>query len=319
MQPLVSHPLDLNWQPQAVLLLAYGAAHSVEEVPAFVSHVRGGRETSPRQLQETADRYRQIGGCSPLHGITNRTAKRLQQAINKPVYVGMRHSKPFIHETLAHMADQGVNSCVVICLAPHHSDMSIGAYHRALVAGLQDLSYDLQYAFVQAWYNQPLLIQLWANAVQHMLRSAGLCAKQLQDSHRLLFSAHSLPERIVKQGDAYPHQLRKTAQFVAFHAGLALQSWELLFQSAPPSPEKWLGPHIEDRLPELAAQGVKQVFVVPIGFVSDHLEVLYDLDILAHEIAQSHDMQLHRATMPNDTPEFVAVLQSLIQGVCKQA
>ncbi|MEM7589182.1 MAG: ferrochelatase [Myxococcota bacterium] len=318
MQPLVSHPLDRNWQPQAVLLLAYGAARCVEEVPAFVRHVRGGRETSAHQLQETTERYRQIGGRSPLHDVTNRTACQLQEVLHKPVYVGMRHSQPFIHETLAEMANQGVQSCVVICLAPHHSSMSIGAYHKALATGLQDLSYDLQYAFVQAWHNHPLLVRLWARAVKRILQSAGLSANQLQNSHRVLFSAHSLPERIVQQRDPYPHQLRKTAQLVALHAGLASSSWELVFQSAPPSCEAWLGPQIEDRLPQIAAQGVKDLFVAPIGFVSDHLEVLYDLDILACRIAQHNKMQLHRATMPNDTSEFIAVLQGLVQGICKQ-
>lgn len=319
MQPLVSHPLDRHWQPQAVLLLAYGAARCVEEVPAFVRHVRGGRETSAHQLQETADRYRQIGGCSPLHSITSRAAQRLQAVLQRPVYVGMRHSHPFIHEILAKMADEGVQSCVVLCLAPHYSEISIGAYYKAFMAGLQDLNYDLQYAFVRSWHNHPLLIKLWANALQRVLQSAQLSAGQLQSCQRVLFSAHSLPARIVQQRDPYPHQLQKTAQLVALHAGLASSSWEFVFQSAPPSPEPWLSPQIEDRLPQLAEEGVQDVFVMPIGFVSEHLEVLYDLDILAAQIARSHDMRLHRAAMPNDTAEFVAILQSLVQGVGKQS
>ncbi|MEM7403435.1 MAG: ferrochelatase [Myxococcota bacterium] len=317
MQPLVSHPLDRNWQPEAVLLLAYGAAHCLDEVPDFVRHVRGGRETSQQLLQETTDRYRQIGG-SPLHDITNRAAGRLQQALNKPVYVGMRHSRPFIHQTLAQMADAGVKSCVIICLAPHYSSMSIGAYHRVLLSGLRDLNYDLQYAFVQTWHHHPLLVRLWANALQCMLQDSGLSANQLQPTQRVLFSAHSLPQRILQQRDPYPRQLQQTAQLIAMHAGLASSCWELLFQSAPSSPEPWLGPQIEDRLPQLADQGVQQLFIVPIGFVCDHLEVLYDLDILACNIAQSSNMQLRRTAMPNDSAEFIAVLQSVAQGVCQQ-
>lgn len=307
-------PLDHDRQSQAVLLLAYGGPESLDQVGDFVRHIRGGRPTPDQLIDEVTERYRVIGGGSPLLRITNSTARRLQQAVNKPVYVGMRHNAPFIRDVLGKMARDGITACTVICMAPHNSNISIGAYRRALEQGLQDLGYNLRYAFVRAWHRHPRLIRLWTDALRATLTKAEVAPDALTQQHRIFFSAHSLPEKILRERDPYPQQLRQTAELIALHTPLKPDHWECVFQSAGASGDAWLGPDICDRLAQLARQNVKRVFVAPIGFLAEHVEVLYDLDHEARAIAAEHDIILTRVPMPNDHSELIAALKDLVLG-----
>ncbi|MEM7495699.1 MAG: ferrochelatase [Myxococcota bacterium] len=357
MQPTLfrsHHPLNHDQQPQAVLLLAYGGPESLNQVADFVRHIRGGRPTPDRLIDEVTERYRVIGGGSPLLRVTNSTARQLQQTLNKPVYVGMRHNQPFIRDVLGRMARDDITSCTVICMAPHHSNVSIGAYHKALEQGLQDLGYDLRYAFVRAWHRHPRLIRLWTDALRTTLTKAGVTPATLTQHHRVLFSAHSLPLRgfaptasgekanprggpprgwlrpFASKGrvgqkqnrlrssksrdDTYSRQLRQTAELIALHTPLKPDRWECVFQSAGASGDAWLGPDICDRLAQLAQQNIRRVVVAPIGFLAEHVEVLYDLDHEARAIAAEHGITLTRAPMPNDHPDLIATLKDLVLG-----
>ena len=326
MQITFSQPPAHNGKPQAVLLLAYGGPESLDQVGDFVRHIRGGRPTPTQLIDEITERYRVIGGGSPLLRITNKTAQKLRQALNKPVYVGMRHNQPFIRDVLGQMARDGIASCTVICMAPHNSNVSIGAYGKALEQGLQDLGYDLQYAFVSAWHRHPRLIRLWTEALRATLSAADMTPPTLTQQHRVLFSAHSLPQpgfvaktkqRRLRSStscdDMYSRQLRQTAELIALHTPLRPDRWECVFQSAGASCDTWLGPDICDRLVHLAQQNIREVIVAPIGFLAEHVEVLYDLDHEASAIADEHGITLRRVPMPNDHPELIATLKNLVE------
>lgn len=292
----------------AVLLLAYGGPDSLEDIPAYLLDIRGGRETPQHLIDEIADRYRQIGGRSPLLGITKSVANRVSEQLGLPVYVGMRHWHPYIKDVVTRMIEDGITHTVVICMAPHYSTLSIGAYKKHLEDALQDTA--VTATFVDSWGAN----EYYLSGVADNIRGAlSRFAEAVRGGVKVVFTAHSLPEFILQRGDPYDKQLRETAQLLADRLGLADDRWTFSYQSAAQTGIPWLGPQIEDLVPELAAQGEKNLVVAPIGFITDHVEVLYDIDIGVQEIAGKHGVRVERPDMLNDSDAMVSVLENLVR------
>jgi ferrochelatase len=246
-------------------------------------------------------RYRLIGSKSPLLAITRRVAVRLQERLLLPVYVGMRHWHPYIADTVREMIRDGVTRATVICLAPHYSALSIGAYRAKLDAALRDS--ELQIDFVEAWHTQPQYI----NGIAQNIRAT---LAQFESDAKIIFTAHTLP---IAARVPYEMQLRETAQLVARNLGWRDNRWMLAYQSQPRAGGEWLGPQIETLVPQLARAGERNLVVAPIGFVADHVEVLYDIDIALQEIARANNVRLARTPMLNDSDAIVQTLAELVK------
>jgi ferrochelatase len=301
----------------AVLLLAYGGPDSLDDIPAYLLDVRGGRETPPRLLEQVTERYRQIGGRTPLTEITRSTAARLQDVVGMPVYVGMRHWRPSICQAVTHMAASGVRRCVAVCMAPQFSEMSVGAYRAKLSEVIHETSSagrELAVTFVESWHTQPHYLEGIAANVRETLSRFPAA---LRDRVLVIFTAHSLPESVLERCDPYPVQVRETAALVAERLGLASARWTFGFQSARQDGMPWLGPQIEVLVPELAQAGERGLLIAPIGFVADNMEVLYDLDISVQRIARSAGMRLERTPMLNDSPALVNALADVVRSHSK--
>lgn len=299
----------------AVLLMAYGSVESLDQVPAYYTHIRRGDPPPPALLQELVGRYRAIGGSSPLSGHTERQRAAVEAAlarrgVNVPVYVGMKHIEPFIGDVVARIAADGATHLVGFALAPHFSTMSICAYCHALDEGRRSLGGErpLSYEMVRAWNEEPKFIEALAAATAEAL--ADLPGRE---SHHVVFTAHSLPSRILERGDPYPELLLRTAGLVASRLGLGDEEWSFAFQSAGRTADPWLGPDLGDHLRDQAEAGAREIVVCPVGFVSDHLEVLYDIDIEAQEVAAELGVTLRRARSMNDDPTFVAGIADVIE------
>ena len=286
----------------AVLLLAHGTPARVEDVPEFLLRVTGGRPLPSEAVQEVQHRYGAIGK-SPLTEITFKQAELLAKAIGVPVYVGMRNWHPFIAQALEQMQADGIRNAVVICLAPHNSRTSVGLYRKALAACSDP---ELVFDFVESWHDEPLLIQAFAEKLKSGLASCGPTP--------IIFTAHSVPERTVRDGDPYESQARETAALVASAAGLEKNQWKFAFQSQGMSGGPWLGPTVEETILELKRQGQAGVFIQPIGFLCDHVEVLYDIDILFRQFAEKEGMRLWRAESLNDSPLLTAALEAIVRS-----
>lgn len=292
----------------AILLLAYGGPDSLDDIPAYLLDIRGGRETPQHLVDEISERYRLIGGRSPLLEITRSAAGKLQAALGLPVYVGMRHWHPFIRETVAEMLRDGVDRLVAICMAPHFSNLSIGAYRARLEEALAGQNVEVVVDFIESWHTQPeFLDAVAANAAATLERFP----QAERDDVIVVFTAHSLPEFILQRGDPYDAQLRATAHLLADRLGLPADRWMFCYQSAAQTGVPWLGPQIEAVIPDLAAQGRKQVLVAPIGFIADHVEVLYDIDIGVQTIAARFGVRVERPPMLNDSPPLIAALAAI--------
>jgi ferrochelatase len=295
----------------AVLLMAYGGPDSLADVPAYLSDVRNGRETPQALVDEITHRYRLIGGRSPLLAITRSVAARLQTELGMPVYVGMRHWHPYIRQAVLELAADGIQCCVAIVMAPHYSRMSIGAYRQKLEQALADTGAPIAVSMVESWGMQPEYLAGLAENVRAAWRRF---APEMRDDVQFVFTAHSLPAAIVARGDPYQAQLQQTSAELAEMLGLREDRWQFCYQSAPKTDIPWLGPQVEEVIPELARAGNREVVVAPIGFIADHVEVLYDLDIGLQEIAESHDVHLERPAMLNDSPVLVAALAALVRA-----
>jgi protoporphyrin/coproporphyrin ferrochelatase len=278
----------------AVVLMAYGSPSRPEEIPAYFADIRGGRPASPEAVEELTERYRRIGGISPLNEITERQRASLERQLGIPVYVGMKHWTPRIVKAAEQALAEGAERVVGLVLAPHFSRMSIGGYRRQLqeaLGGRADLT------FIACYHAFEPFIELLAERVGET------------DAH-VVFTAHSLPERILADGDPYKEQLLETSGLVAERAGI--ESWSFAFQSESPTGEPWLGPDILDELDRLHGEGVRKVLVAPIGFVADHLEIYWDIDVEAREKAAELGLELERTESLNDDPAFIRVLASLV-------
>ena len=295
----------------AVLLLAHGAPGRLEDIPEFLRHVRGGRPLSEHAVQEITQRYARIGGGSPLRRITEQQACGLAARLAVPVVVGMRNWKPFIAEALASLPAM-LEWLVVICLAPQNSRTSVGLYRqhleRALDASPARPQVRPRVKFVESWYDHPRLIQAFAEKVR-----AGLAATEagVDGEIPVILTAHSVPESTVAGGDPYTTQVEQTAALVA--AAARLRNWRTAYQSQGMTAEPWIGPTVESQIDKLAAKGCRVVFIAPIGFVSDHAEILYDIDIQFREYARAKGMKLCRSESLNDSPLLIETLAALVQ------
>jgi protoporphyrin/coproporphyrin ferrochelatase len=291
----------------AVLLLAHGSPASVEDVPEFLLRVTGGRQLPSEVVEEVSHRYGAIGR-SPLTDLTLQQAELLAKEIGMPVYVGMRNWHPFVAQALAQMQADGIGHAVVICMAPHNSRTSVGLYRKSLA---QCADPELTFDFVESWHDQSQLIQGFAQKLTSGLEQAR------RDSGKqppLIFTAHSVPERTVLDGDPYEIQARQTAALVAKTAGLNEKHWSFAFQSQGMSGGPWLGPTVEDTITRLKQSGHDHVFVQPIGFLCDHVEILYDIDIAFTEFAKKAGIRLWRAESLNDTPLLTAALAQIVRS-----
>jgi protoporphyrin/coproporphyrin ferrochelatase len=291
----------------AVLLLAHGSPNSVADVPEFLLRVTGGRKLPPEAIKEVSHRYAAIGK-SPLTDITLRQAELLAQEIGMAVYVGMRNWHPFIAQALEQMQADGIGHAVVICLAPHNSRTSVGLYRKSLA---QCADSELTFDFVEAWHDQPQLIQAFAEKLRSGLEHARV---ESGKQPPVIFTAHSVPERTVLDGDPYEIQARQTAALVAETTGLNEKEWSFAFQSKGMSGGPWLGPSVEDTISRLKQTGSNQVFVQPIGFLCDHVEILYDIDIAFKNFAEKKGMRLWRAESLNDAPLLTAALAQIVRS-----
>lgn len=270
--------------------MAYGSPAGEAGIEPYFTHIRGGRPPSAEALAELTQRYRAIGGGSPLSAITEAQARALAQRTGIATFVGMKHAPPFISDGAAAARRAGIERLIGLPLAPHYARMSLGAYERSL----RD-AWAGELVFVNGFHDHPAFVA----AVQGLLRTA------LGDGspERLFFTAHSLPERIIAEGDPYRDQLLESCRLVA--AGLRLPDWEFAFQSQSHTGEPWLGP---DLLEAIDRSGARDVLVCPIGFVADHLEILYDLDVEAQEFAAERGIRIRRTRSFNADPEFIDVL-----------
>ena len=300
----------------AVLLLAYGGPDSLADIPAYLLDIRGGRATPQALIDEISHRYAEIGGFSPLLRITQSAAAQLQARTGLPVYVGMRHWTPWIKDTVAQMAADGVERAVVICMAPHYSSMSIGAYRRKLDEALAQLAQPFEVIFIESWHTQPEFLDAVAANVRATLTRY---TPEERDAVLVVFSAHSLPESILQRGDPYDRQLRETAKLLAEKLALPADRWTFSYQSAAKTGVPWLGPQIEEYIVELANAGHKQLIVAPIGFIADHVEVLYDIDIGVQQIAQEHGVRVERPPMLNDSQATGTILAALVAQALQPA
>jgi len=295
----------------AVLLLAHGSPNSVEEVPDFLLRVTGGRPLPPNAVDEVKRRYALIGH-SPLTEITLQQGELLAAALRMPVYVGMRNWHPFISQTLRQMVAGGIRHVVVICMAPQNSRTSVGLYRNSL-AKCSDPN--LSFEFVESWHDHPLLIQAFAErlaAVRDTNRETG-------PKVPVIFTAHSVPERTILEGDPYEMQAKQTAELVAAAASLGRSEWRFAFQSQGMSGGAWLGPTVEATILDLKHSGNRGVLVQPIGFLCDHIEVLYDIDILFKQFAEKEGLRLLRTKSLNRSPLLIAALAEIAQSRLRSA
>ena len=277
--------------------MAYGSPEQVADVPAYYSDIRGGRPIAQELLDDLVARYRSLGieDSNPLNAITEATRAALQEELGLPVYTGMKHWTPRIADAADAALAAGAERLVGLVLAPHYSSLSIAGYRKLLKDAVGDRA---DIVFVDSWHDDQGFISFLADRIRDT------------EAH-VVFTAHSLPARILDEGDPYKDQLLETARLVADTAGV--EDWSFSFQSESPTGEPWLGPDILDHLRKLHEQGVESVLICPVGFVSDHLEIRWDLDVEAIELAQELGMRLERIEMPNDDPAFVRTLAGIVR------
>jgi ferrochelatase len=274
--------------------MAYGSPRTEADVEAYYTHIRGGRPPSPESLEELRERYRAIG-ASPLEAITRRQASALGRRLGLPSFAGMKHAPPFIEEAVEEARAAGVERLVALPLAPHFAEMSLGGYRRAVEA-----SWDRPLLFIGGFHDHPA----FSSAVRGLVSEA---ARDFRPD-RVFFTAHSLPARIVGEGDPYDERLLESCRLVV--EGLDLPPWEFAFQSASTTGEPWLGP---DLLTAIRRSGTKRALVCPIGFVADHLEILYDLDVEAQAFCRERGIELRRTPSFNDRLDFIEALAAVVR------
>jgi ferrochelatase len=278
----------------AVILMAYGSPSEIDDIPAYLADIREGKPVSEHAVETLKARYRRIGGRSPLDEVTERQRAALERELGLPVHVGMKHWRPRIAEAVEAALDAGAERIVGLVLAPHYSRLSIAGYRSRLEEALSGRA---ELVFVESWHDHEPFLDVLADRVRGT------------DAH-VVFTAHSLPERILRDGDPYRDQLLETSRLVAERA--EVDDWSFAFQSASATGEPWLGPDILEELDRVHAAGVRKVLVCPVGFVSDHLEILWDLDVEARDRARELGLELDRIESLNDDPAFVSALAKLV-------
>jgi ferrochelatase len=289
--------------------MAYGAPSSEDEIEAYLTDIRGGRKPSAEAVGDLKERYRKIGGRSPLLEITRAQATALEKSLNSMgvmvrVYIGMKHWHPYIGEVVPTILSDGFHRVTGLVLAPHYSSLSTGGYKQALEKAVEGLQ--VQIDFIESWCDNPLFHQALAEKIRDSLRQFPGSAKV-----QVIFTAHSLPDRILQQNDPYPKQLQSSCEAVA--KLLRIDNWSFAYQSAGKTNEKWLGPDILEALNELSLKGdTDHVLVVPIGFVADHLEISYDIDLEAQLFASARGLNLKRTESLNASPAFINALADIV-------
>ena len=298
----------------AVLLLAHGSPENPGQIPEFLSYVTGGRPLPPAVVEEIRHRYSLIG-FSPLPCWTLLQADRLSQSLQMPVFVGMRNWKPFIADAVKAIAAQRYERVIAICLAPQNSRTSVGLYRGAVISDAGgDGNLPFQLDFVEEWHDQPLLAKAFAERLR-----AGWEKASAENGAKLpvIFTAHSVPERTITDGDPYERQAHETAELVAKEASLASGDWTFAFQSQGMSGGQWIGPTVEDTIRSLKEKGHRGVFLHPIGFLCDHVEVLYDIDIFFKQFAEKEGTRLWRAESLNGSKTLTAALAGVVNARVK--
>jgi ferrochelatase len=298
--------------PVGVLVMAYGGPSSLEEIPGYLADIRSGRPTPHEMVEEITANYRAIGGGSPLLEVSRRQAVALAADLGDAYhcYLGMRHWSPWIEEVAGEMVEDGVTHAVSLVLAPQFSAMSVARYQQRIADGLDLGRGRIAFEHVPSYHDAPGLVAAFAARVRE-----GLSRWPAEERERVhvVFSAHSLPVRLLAEGDPYDAQCRETARLAAEHAGLAEESWSWSYQSAGRTPEPWMGPDLAEHLSELAERGIRDVVSVPVGFVSEHVEILFDVDVRARRVAEELGIRLERPPALDDDPVFVGALAEVVR------
>ncbi len=290
-----------------VLLLAHGAPDKLEDIPEFLLNVRGGRKLPEAAVQEIIRRYSLIGGGSPLLRITTLQAEALAKLLGCPVYVGMRNWTPLIAEAVRRLTQDGVRHVIALCLVPQNSRTSVGLYRKCLQKAVEKYARQLNVDFVESWHDHPQLIV----AFRERVAAARLRVQaEVGGPVPVIFTAHSVPEKTIVDGDPYEQQARETARLVA--ESMSLTDWRMAFQSQGMTAEPWIGPTVQSQIDALAASGYQHILIAPVGFVSDHVEVLYDIDVLFRDYGKARSVTIHRPESLNDSPLFIQALAAIV-------
>ena len=305
-----------------VMIMAYGGPESLADVPAYLDDIRGGRPTSQQLIDEITERYEKIGGRSPILGLTRAQAGSIETELNDAgdgnvyrCFVGMRHWHPYIEEVVPQMLAEEVEVVAGAVMAPHFSRMSVGAYMGKLTKALKDNGADLPVVQVRSWKDEPDFIASISARIRAAM--AAHFPEQALNDVVVLFTAHSLPARILESGDPYREEILTSVELVAGEMGLT--NYRFAFQSQGASGDAWLGPTVEETLEEFAGQGVKELLFVPIGFVCDHVEVLFDVDIEHRGQAEDLGIRLERTEMLNDDPGLARAVASAVRVAVAEA
>ncbi len=285
---------------KGVLLLAHGTPESLDEMPEYLARVRGGRPPSPELVVEMRHNYAAIGGRSPLTDLTFAQARALEAAVGMRVYVGMRNWRPFVADTLAEAARDGITELTALPMAPQYSRLSVGKYREAVE---QQRPEGVAVRFVESWHDRPALLEAFAEKLR---------ARLATPADAVVFTAHSLPRSVVEAGDPYPEQVAATAAGVASRA--AVGAYRMAYQSAGRTPEPWLGPSLDETVAALAREGARRIVVAPIGFVCDHTEILFDVDVQAQAVARASGVALERTESLNASPAFIRALVEVVRA-----
>ncbi|MCP8968219.1 ferrochelatase [Ectobacillus ponti] len=298
-----------------LLVMAYGTPYKEEDIERYYTHIRHGRKPSPEALQDLTNRYRAIGGISPLAQITLDQAHKLEERLNAvqdeiefKMYLGLKHIEPFVEDAVEQMHKDGIEEAVSIVLAPHYSTFSVKSYNGRAKETAAKLGGPAIYD-IESWYQEPKFISYWADRVREAF--ASMPADE-RDHAVLIVSAHSLPEKIIAAGDPYPQQLQETADLIAKQA--EVKNYAVGWQSAGNTPEPWIGPDVQDLTRELYEEhGYKAFVYTPVGFIADHLEVLYDNDTECKAVTDEIGASYYRPAMPNAQEEFIDCLATVVR------
>src|SRR5712664_4633619 len=295
----------------AIILMAYGSPNSLDEVGDYLLQVRGCRGSSPDEIEHLKQRYQRVGGRTPLLEITKSQCDTLEKKLRTDgiparVSFGMKHWHPFVEDVVEKISADNPPILVGVALAPHYSKLSIGGYEDSVRRGLARKNSNVPFVMVKSWHTEPSLIKALSTRV-----SDGLSEMRGSQRTIVVFTAHSLPLRAVSTDDPYRAQLLETSQLVANDANVT--DWDFAFQSASGPHGNWLGPSLKEKISELAMRKIKQILVCPVGFVSDHLEILYDLDVEAKEYANSLGIALARVSSLNDDAMFIEALAAVVR------
>ncbi|SDQ86776.1 ferrochelatase [Virgibacillus subterraneus] len=296
-----------------LIVMAYGTPNKEEDILPYYTHIRHGRKPSEEALQDLKDRYKAIGGISPLARITQEQAKALEVNLNASqdeveysVYIGLKHIAPFIEDAVQQMAEDGIKEAVSLVLAPHYSTFSVKSYNTR--ANDEAEKYGITIESVESWYDEPGFIEHWSNQINAVYDEM---SAEEREKAVLVVSAHSLPEKILQNGDPYPDQLKETARLISEKTGI--KDYAIGWQSEGNTPDPWLGPDVQDLTRDLYEQKGYRTFVyAPVGFIADHLEVLYDNDYECKVVCDELGANYYRPEMPNVHPDFIATLSNVV-------